>query len=53
MTTGDAAARNFLGLAGAQINTNSGDAITVGLGDGAEVIHQSNSAYVSPTTTLR
>jgi hypothetical protein len=46
LTTGDAAGANVLGVGGSQTNTNSGDVVTVGLGDGVSAIHQSNWASI-------
>ena len=44
--TGDAKALNLVGVDGSQKNWNSGDALTLGLGDGLTVIHQSNNAVI-------
>jgi hypothetical protein len=46
LTTGNAAGANAVGVAGAQTNTNSGDVVTVGFGDGVSAIHQSNWASI-------
>lgn len=54
LTTGDAAGVNAVAVGGAQTNTNSGDVLTIGLGDGVSAIHQSNwaSIYADDNTAV-
>ena len=53
LITGDATGANLVDVVGSQTNTNSGDVVTVGLGDGVSAISQGNWAASTPTTTPR